>query len=175
MRIFWCMTGLMVALLAAAHAQMPAFQKKELPSIKASLDLPEGWQVKEEGEDGVFVFQIGREDPEGGASTAGFNLTVTTKVPERANMKASEYAKDLLVSSELDKVEMVEDGPWKCFSTEYQIEGDGGNVEVASLAKANDQTGTLYFLSWQSRESEKTEMDPVREKIFSSLKLDPGF
>lgn len=175
MKGFWPAIGFALALLPLARAEMPLLQKRDLPSVKASIELPEGWQVKEESEDGVAVFQVSREEPGGGASTAGFTLTVTTKIPERANMKASEYAKDLLGSSELDHVKETEEEPWKCFSTEYAIEGDGGNVEVVNLAKANDQTGTLYFLSWQSREAEDVELGPLREKIFSSLKLDPGF
>jgi hypothetical protein len=55
------------------------------------------------------------------------------------------------------------------------IESEAGNVEMINIAKANDATGTLYFLSWQAPAAETETIKDLREKILSSLKLDPAF
>ena len=87
---------------AMAFAQQPALKEQTLPEIKAKMLLPDGWYMKEESEDGVTVYQISREkaEDEGDTFSAGLILSVTTKVPDRASMKPSEYANDLLTSAQ---------------------------------------------------------------------------
>ena len=78
--------------------------------------IPEGWFTKEESEDGVTVCQISREKAENEEDvfSAGLILSVTTKVPERASMKPSEYASDLLSSAQDEgdgaKLQRTEEG-----------------------------------------------------------------
>ncbi len=67
------------------------------------------------------------------------------------------------------------EGDFVVYRAEYKIEADSGNVEVINLAKANDKTGTLYFLTWQAPQAEEAKMGPLREEIFKSLKLDPTY
>jgi len=68
------------------------------------------------------------------------------------------------------------DGPWQIFRSGYKIDADdGGDVQIVNFAKANDQSGTLYFVTWQSPAAEEGKLAPVREAIISSLKLDPSF
>lgn len=173
MKILACIS-LALLIASAARAQAPALARRDLPSIKASLELPEGWSLTEESEDGVFVFQVRGAET---AAAASFTLTVTTKVPERAAVKPSEYARDLLGAADGGEggVQAGDEGPLKIFLSDYFIEGENGNIKVVNQAKANDQTGTLYFLSWQAPEAESLALDPLREKIFASLKLDPAF
>ena len=173
---------LFIALLTtAAFAQEPAMKKQDLTAIKGSIELPEGWFLKEDTEDGVSIYQITREktEKEGDTFTAGLILTVTPKVQERTGESPSAYAKDILPSSPDEpggkELQMTEEGPLKCFRTEYDIEGEGGNIKVVNLAKANDGTSTLYFITWQSPEAEDKKLKDVREKIFSSLTVDPAY
>jgi hypothetical protein len=166
---------------AMALAEQPALKEQTLPEVKAKMLLPDGWYMKEESEDGVTVYQISREKAEGEGDTfsAGLILSVTTRVPDRASMKPSEYANDLLTSAQDEgdsaKLEKTEEGPLQCLRIEYTIESDEGNIKVINLAKANDGTGTLYFATWQSPEKEESQLKELREAVLASIKLDPSF
>ncbi len=167
--------------LATALAEEPAMKDQPLAAIKGACSLPEGWFFSESTEDGVTVYQISKEKPadEGDTPSEGLILSATPKVNERASMKPSEYATELLsaAAEESGSKETVktEEGPLKCFRSEYAIDGDGGKILVITIAKANDETGTLYFFTWQNPESDEAAIAPVREKFLSSFKLDPAF
>ena len=87
---------------AALLAEQPALKEQRLPEIKATISIPEGWFSKEESDDGVTVYQITREkaENEGDVFSAGLILSVTNKVPERASIRPSEYARDLLSAAQ---------------------------------------------------------------------------
>jgi len=161
--------------------QQSALKEQALPAIKAKMLLPDGWFMKEESDDGVTVYQISREKAEGEGDifSAGLILSVTTKVPDRASMKPSEYASDLLSSAQDEgdgaKLEKTEEGPLQCLRLEYIIESDQGNIKVINVAKANDSTGTLYFATWQSPEKEEPQLKELREAVLASIELDPAF
>lgn len=170
----------LVLTAATAFGQQPALKEQALPAIKGSILLPDGWHMKEESEDGVTVYQLSREKEAGEEIfSTGLILSVTTKVPDRASMKPSEYANDLLTSAQEEgdgaKLEKTQEGPLECLRLEYTIESEEGNIKVINLAKANDATGTLYFATWQSAEKEEPALKPVREAVLSSMKLDPSF
>lgn len=174
--------SLLFLLAIATHsvAADPATTETPLPAIKGSLQLPQGWFMKEDSNDGTYVYQITREkvESENDPFTAGLIVSVTTKVPERASMKPSEYAAELLSSTQEDGVgdlKKTTDGPWQIFRTDYQIDADTGAIHMANYAKANDKTGTIYFVTWQSPVSEEDKLAPVREAILSSFKFDPEF
>jgi hypothetical protein len=170
----------LLALTACSVAAEPALKDTPLAAIKGSVQLPEGWFIKEEGEDGSFTYTITREKVESETDpfTAGLILSVTTKVPERASMKPSEYANELLSSTQEEsggELKKSTDDPWQTFRTDYQIDTEGGGIHMTNYAKANDQTGTIYFVTWQSPENEEAKMSPIRDAVISSLKFDPSF
>jgi hypothetical protein len=162
-------------------AQQSGLKEQPLPEIKAKMLIPEGWFTKEDSEDGVTVYQITREkaENEGDAFSAGLILSVTNKVPDRASMKPSEYASDLLSSAQDEgdgaQLQKTQEGSLQCFRLEYVIESEDGNIKVVNLAKANDSTGTLYFATWQSPEKEEPQLKPIREAVLNSMKFDPTF
>jgi hypothetical protein len=171
----------LVLTAALAFGQQPTLKEQALPAIKGSILLPEGWHLKEESEDGVIVYQISRDKAESEEEifSTGLILSVTTKVPDRASMKPSEYARDILTSAQEEgegaKLEKTQEGPLECLRLEYTIESEEENIKVINLAKANDATGTLYFATWQSTEKEEAALKPVRDAVLSSMKLDPSF
>lgn len=168
-------------LAAAVAAEEPAPPKPQsLAAVKATIQMPPGWFFKEQSEDGVTVYQLSREKAAGSGEVfeAGLILNVTTKVPDRASMKPSDYAAELLASPQEDgsgKLERSEEGPLKVLRIEYAIESDQGAIKIINVAKANDATGTLYFVTWQSPEAEEAKLKPVREALLSSLKVDPSY
>jgi len=171
-------------LIALAATACPAgeavLNKQELTTIKGSILLPEGWFLKEDTDEGVTIYQITREkiEKEGDPFTTGLIVTVTPKITERTEMKPSAYALDLLPSGDDEGAKdmiKTEVGPVKTFRAEYFIEGEPGNIKVVNLAEANDSTSTLYFLTWQSPESEDAALKDIREKILSSFTVDPAY
>jgi hypothetical protein len=167
--------------VASVLGEQAALKEQALPAIKAKILIPEGWFTKEESDDGVTVYQVSREKAENEEDvfSAGLILSVTNKVPDRASMKPSEYASDLLSSAQDEgdgaKLQRTEEGPFQCLRLEYTIESDQGNIKVINLAKANDSTGTLYFATWQSPEKEEPQLKELREAVLTSLVFDPTF
>ena len=167
--------------IASVLGEQAALKEQALPAIKAKILIPEGWFTKEESDDGVTVYQVSREKAENEEDvfSAGLILSVTNKVPDRASMKPSEYASDLLSSAQDEgdgaKLQRTEEGPFQCLRLEYTIESDQGNIKVINLAKANDSTGTLYFATWQSPEKEEPQLKELREAVLASMKFDPTF
>lgn len=168
--------------LFSAFAGELAWKKQELTAIRGSLLIPEGWFFQEMSEEGVVTYQVMREKPAedySGGFVAGFTLTVTPNVPERAEESASAYAADLLPSSPDEpggkELQKSKENGLIVFRTEYVIEGESENIRVLNLAKANDTTGTLYFLMWQSPENEEADLKEIRKKILSSVVIDSAY
>jgi len=167
--------------IANVLGEQAALKEQALPAINAKILIPEGWFTKEESDDGVTVYQVSREKAENEEDvfSAGLILSVTNKVPDRASMKPSEYASDLLSSAQDEgdgaKLQRTEEGPFQCLRLEYTIESDQGNIKVINVAKANDSTGTLYFATWQSPEKEEPQLKELREAVLASMKFDPTF
>ena len=167
---------------SAAPAIQVAADGKEtaLPAIKATVHLPAGWYIREQTEDGITIYQISREkvESESDTFTAGLILSVTTKVPERAEMKPSAYATELLSATQDDPMQPLkksESGGLQVLRSDYQIEAEPSSQQMVSVATANDTTGTLYFVTWQSPASEESKLAPIRESILSSFKFDPAY
>lgn len=167
---------------SAAPAIQVAADGKEtaLPAIKATVHLPAGWYIREQAEDGVTVYQISREkvESESDPFTVGLILSVTTKVPERAEMKPSAYATELLSATQDDPMQPLkksENGGLQVLRSDYLIEADPSDEQMVSVATSNDETGTLYFVTWQSPVSEESKLAPIRESILSSFKFDPAY
>ncbi len=180
MRLFFRIAFLITIAVTATRAQEPALNKQDLTTIKSSILLPEGWFLKEDTDEGVTIYQISREkaEKEGDPFTTGLTLTVTPKVTERTDLKPSAYALDLLPSGDDDGAKdmiKTEQGPVKSFRAEYSIEGEVGNIKVVNIAEANDTTDTLYFLAWQSPESEDAALKDLRDKILASFAPNPAF
>lgn len=168
---------LSLCLMGAAMAE-PIGDQTPLSAIKGSILVPKGWFLKESTEDGVTVYQITREkvESEHDPFTAGLIFSVTTKVPERTEMKPGAYAEELFSAGEDGaQPEKHLDPPWETLKNSYRLEGESGDVQIVTWAKANDDSGTLYFITWQSPVAEEEKLGPVRESILSSLKLDSSY
>ncbi len=170
--------GLLLVSALPVLAADPPLKELPLSAVKASIQIPEGWHVKEDNEEGVIVYQITREEitEAGGTFSVGLTLSVTPDVPGRAQMSPSKYAAELLAFSVEDggAVKESKSEPFHTLRTEYAVEGETGNLRIVDVATANDTSGTLYFLAWQAPDSEAKALSELREKIITSLKFDPS-
>lgn len=170
---------LLLVLSASLASAEPPLRDEPLADVKASLQIPADWKVTSESEDGVFVYHLVRLAKTGESDGHPITLSVTTKVPERAEQSPAEYAAALLDMSQDDgpaaPVQKVEVGGLPALRTEYQFDGDAGKMRAVNVAVPNDKTGTLYFFAWQAPLDEPLEFEALREKVVVSAKLDPGF
>jgi len=146
-----------------------------LPDVKATIQIPEGWTMTSENEDGVFVYKFSKG---GTPEIAAITLSVTTKVPERTEQSPSAYAAALVDVSQDDTSAPAQKGKisdMPSLRAEYNFEGDAGKMCAVNIAIPNDKTGTLYFFAWQSPMEEALELEAIREKILASVKIDPSF
>jgi uncharacterized iron-regulated protein len=94
--------------------------------------------------------------------------------------KPSEYANTLIDQirerSEKDiTVHASQFAPYKLYRVEYSLLNENETLKVVNLLEANDATGTLYMVVWQAPESKEKVFSGTREKILSSIQLDPVF
>jgi hypothetical protein len=171
------LAALLLFATSAFAGDPPALTAKPLPTIKASIEIPADWFVKEDKEDDVVIYQFSHEKPADGAMVTGLILTVTPKVTERTEMKPSQYAVEMLTATlddDTTKIVPTKDGPIETTRAEHLIESENGAVKMVNVAKANDTTGTLYFLTWQAPLADEEKIKDLREKILASLTLDPA-
>lgn len=162
-------------LLAAtsAFAAEGALQDHPLTEIKATIQIPAGWETKMESEEeGVFVYRFARPGAPAQGEQPSVTLSVTTKVPSRAGQPVESYAVALL--DEGNKLVKGESNGLRSIRSEYDIDLDSGKIHSVNVALANSKTGTLYFFAWQSPVNEPAELEAVREKILSSARFDPS-
>lgn len=156
----------------------PVLEEKPLPEIRASIALPKDWFVHQEKDEDVVIYQFSRENPGEGVLTAGLILTVTPKVLERTAMKPSQYGIEMLSAmgdEDAPKIQPVTEGPIETSRVVHLSKDESGAIQTVNIAKANDTSGTLYFLTWQAPAAEEESLKDLREKILSSLKIDPTF
>lgn len=175
---------LLLLLSAAGAFAGPALQEQPLPAIKGSIALPEGWVIKDKSEEEVPVYEIVREKPavKGDEIAPQLLISVTTKVPERTRdqdhpaMAPSAYAAELLPAADEPggkELQKTTEDPYQVFRTSYVSDEEQARVVV--IAKANDKTGTLYYVEWRSSMMDEADLKEVRDAILASLKFDPAF
>lgn len=165
---------ILLASCSLALAADSTLSEQTLPDVKATIQLPDGWTISTESDDGVFVYHLGK-----GGADSSITLSVTTKVPDRTGQSPSEYASALIDMSQ-------DEGPnppvlkgtlnsLPSLRSEYDFDGDNGKMQAVNVAVPNDKTGTLYFFAWQSAIDEPASAGAIREKVLASVKFDPSF
>lgn len=173
-------TALLVLLAAAsAWAGETALHEQQLPEVKGSIHLPEGWSSVMESDEGVFVYHLQKGARSGETDALGVTLSITTKVPERTTQPPSQYAAALIDMSQDDgpntPIQKAELAGLPSLRSEYHFESDKGKMRAVNIAVPNDKTGTLYFFAWQAPIDEPAAAEALRDKIVASLKIDPAF
>lgn len=173
-------TALLVLLASsAAWAAETSLHEQPLPEVKATIQLPEGWTLSTESDEGIFVYHLGKGGKPDEPDPMAITLSVTTKVPERTTQSPSAYAAALIDMSQ-------DEGPntpaqkgqingLPSLRSEYNFESDKGKMRAVNIAVPNDKTGTLYFFAWQAPMDEPAEAEAVRDKVVESVKFDPAF
>lgn len=165
-----------------AASEEDQFEKKEWSESRITLQAPRGWQTLLEKTDDTSIFHVSPEPMD--ANTAGYQvglaINILRSVPSVMGQKPSEYAQNLIDqirerSEQEATVRTTQSASFKIYRIEYTLATDKDSLNVVNILEANDSTGTLYMIVWQTPESQTQSFSETREKILASIQLDPTF
>jgi len=164
-----------------ANSCQPPLVSHDLPEIHAKISLPKDWTLIPgkllEGEMLLATKEkiSGDTDP----WTTGLSMTIDRNGAKDSGQKASEYAMGLArelnekAGDEATPIKQSQSGVFHEISFEFPVEGDQP-LQMTEVMRANDSTGTLAVILWQSPKAEALKLEPLKESILAGLKLDPN-
>ena len=125
--------------------------------IKGAFLMPQGWHFKKGSQGDTLGYFITKENiDEKGEFFTGLSVNVIPNIPQKKGISPSDYA-DTYIKTASDEREIFKK-PWA--STMGPFQGYGvvlvnrdsqkGDYITHNLAIANDRTGTLYLLTFES-------------------------
>lgn len=166
---------------AAASTSRPAapagYEWQECPEIKGALLRPDGWFFKKEtGRDSIAYFVSKENIDAAGEFTTGLTMNVLQNVDTIMGSPPSIYAEELI--AEAARSSDVRNAPWThrmgpflshgvVITTPDLVKGD---FVTHMLAIANDRTGTMYLVTFESPvetwQSASQIADPMLKKLW---------
>lgn len=151
-----------------------------LPEIHATMLLPKDWTLLPgkllEGD--VLLATREKISSENDPWTTGLSMTIDRNGAKDSGQKASEYALALAheasekAGDEASPLAQSQTGPFHQIRFDFPVVGDQPLL-VTEVLEANDSTGTLAVILWQSPKEEASKLHDLREQILSGIKLDP--
>lgn len=145
--------------------------------IKGGFLKPDGWFFKKAGKGDTLGFFITKEDiDKEGKFLTGLTVNVLMDIPEKKNIKASDYAK--LFREEARKTgDFVREwnnvvGPFQAAGFLHEKEDKAGAFKVHNLLIANDKTGTVYLVMFEAPSAEWDATWKIAEPILKQLYVD---
>lgn len=137
--------------------------------------MPAGWYFKQVVKEGTYSCFITREKIDGskGRFFTGLTVFVIKDIPKIKKMSPSQYAQKYIEQVEKSGKKMLKKwstvmGPFKGYGCLYS---DGVNT-VHNLLIANDKTGTVYIVLFESPEKEWKNAWKIGEPILKKLLID---
>ena len=125
--------------------------------IKGAFLKPIGWYYKQVKQDDILGYFITKENiDEKGEYLTGLFVNVIPQIPQKKGMSSSNYAKAFIETAISEKE--IFKKPWTNSMGPFQAYGvallnrdsQKGDFITHNLAIANDQTGTIYLLIFES-------------------------
>ncbi len=169
--------ALLLAPFSAAALEIPpppdGYSWASCPEIKGAFLMPMGWYFKKEQQGDTLGYFITQENiDETGGFRTGVSVNVIPDIPRKKGMPASIYAAGYIRTAIAERE--VFKKPW--FSTMGPFNGHGvvllnrdiqkGDYITHNLAISNDQTGTLYLITFESPAALWESTWPIAEPIF---------
>ncbi len=157
-----------------------ALVSREIPEIHATMLLPKDWTLLPgkllEGDVLLATREkiISDSDP----WTTGLSMTIDRNGAKDSGQKASDYALALAhearekAGDEASPIVQSQSGPFHEIRFDFPVAGDQP-LQVTEVLLANDTTGTLAVILWQSPKEEAEKLHDLRESILTGIKLDP--
>ena len=110
--------------------------------------------------------------------TTGLSMTIDRNGAKDSGQKASVYAMGLAreahekAGDEATPLRESQSGPFHEVRFDFPIPSEPPLI-VSEVLRANDSTGTLAVILWQSPKEESAALHDLRESILAGIKLDP--
>ena len=163
-----------------ASATAAPLVAKSLPEIHASMLLPKDWTLLPgkllEGD--VLLATREKISSESDLWTTGLSMSIDRNGAKDSGQKASDYARSLAqeasekAGEEATPIKESEAGLFHEIRFDFPVAGDQPLL-VTEVLKANDKTGTLAVILWQSPKEEAQKLHDLREQVLAGIKLDP--
>lgn len=172
------------AICAGNFPPAPAgYTWKLISGMEAAFLMPDHWHyIRQDGKDAVS-FAISKESAiDRGSFDTGFTVQIMKNVPEKQGVLPSVFAISMAQGVMSGKGNTVlsshefDNGPFKGFGLRYRnAPGSVSPVIIHQVYFGNDQTGTLWIITFEAPE-DKWEADwAVGEVIVKRMMLDDEF
>ena len=151
-----------------------------LPEIHGSILLPKDWTLIPgkllQGD--VLLATREKIATESDPWTTGLSMTIDRNGAKDSGQKASLYALGLAreahekAGEEASPIKESQSGEFHEVRFDFPVVGDQPLL-VTEVLRANDKTGTLAVILWQSSKEEATKLHDLREQILAGIRLDP--
>jgi hypothetical protein len=162
-------------------AATPQLVERKLPEIHGKISLPKDWTLLPgkllEGDVLLAVREkiTGENDP----WTTGLSMTIDRNGARDSGMKAGEYALGIAreahekAGEEAGPISETRSGVFREIRFEFPVASEPP-LQVTELLRANDKTGTVAVILWQSPKSEADSLRGLRDAVFSGIVLNPS-
>lgn len=164
-----------------ARPSLPPLVTQPLPEIHASILLPKDWTLIPgkllQGD--VLLATREKITTESDPWTTGLSMTIDRNGAKDSGQKASLYALGLAheahekAGEQASPLQESQSGEFHEVRFDFPVVGDQ-SLLVTEVLRANDKTGTLAVILWQSSKEEAAKLHDLREQILAGIKLDPA-
>lgn len=159
----------------------PTLAVRDVPGIRAKVAVPEGWTFlpgKPLEGDVLLVVKEKIHDENDSWST-GFSMTVDRNGAADSGLKPGEYALGIAreakekAGDEASSITESTNGVFKEIRFDFPVQGETP-LMVTEILRANEKTGTVAVILWQSPRDESATLRSLRDAVLSGITLDPA-
>ena len=153
------------------------FTWQPMPEIQGAALKPDGWHFKKGKNGNSILYFITKEKFTNTPHyETGFSLKMTPGIPEQYNLKPTEYAKKVREETTknlvIEKTWEREAGSLMLYGFQYLGYKDQVPIRVFVFFLANDKTGTMFRIMFESPEKEWKKTWAIGEVIVNNIILD---
>jgi hypothetical protein len=158
-----------------------ALVTRDIPGIRGKISIPSDWTFLPgkllEGD--VLLAVREKITSENDPWNTGLSMTIDRNGAKDSGMKAGDYALGIArearekAGEEASPISDSTTGAYREIRFEFPVQTDSPLL-VTEVLRANDQTGTVAVILWQSPKAEAPALRDLREAILSGIVLDPA-
>jgi hypothetical protein len=154
---------------------------RDIPGVRGKIAIPPDWNFLPgkllEGD--VLLAVREKISSENDPWTTGLSMTIDRNSAKDSGMSAGDYALSIAkearekAGEEASPISDSTNGGFREIRFEFPVQTDIP-LQVTEVLRANDKTGTVAVILWQSTKAEAESLRDLREAVLSGLVLDPS-
>jgi hypothetical protein len=166
---------------SASPKSTQALATHDIPDIHGKISIPADWTFLPgkllEGD--VLLAVREKIANENDPWITGLSMTIDRNGAKDSGMKAGEYALGIAkearekAGEEASPISDSTDGVFREIRFDFPVQTDTP-LQVTEVLRANDQTGTVAVILWQSPKSEASALRNLRDAVLTGIVLDPA-